>query len=144
MSKNSHFTLMVHILTCLAASQNPVSSSRIAGSVNTNPVLIRQIIGQLRDAGLVETVPGSTGGAQLMRNAADITLGDVYQLVKSETLFGLHTKSPSPFCPVGRNIQTVLVAIFDEMNTLLNEELSRTSIADMLRRVASKESERSE
>ncbi len=144
MSKNSHFTLMVHVLTVLAGAQHPVSSTRIAGSVNTNPVLIRQVIGQLRNAGLVATVPGSAGGAQLKRNAVDITLDDVYQLVKSDTLFGLHAKTPNPHCPVGRNIQVVLVEIFDEMDALLAEGLSRTSIADILARVAGKEGKRSE
>ena len=141
MSKNSHFTLMVHVLTLLVGAKNPVSSSRIAGSVNTNPVLIRQIIGQLRNAGLVETIPGSTGGARLSLAAADITLGDVYQLVKSETLFGLHAKTPNPHCPIGRNIQAILVDIYDEMDTLLYKELSSTSIADMLARVTDKQSD---
>ena len=142
MSQNSHFTLMVHVLTLLAGAQNTVSSTRIAGSVNTNPVLIRQIIGQLRDAGLVETSPGSTGGAKLGREAADITLGDVYKLVKSETLFGLHAKTPNPHCTVGRNIQAVLVEVFDEMDAQLADGLDRTSIADMLERVADKKSDK--
>ena len=118
MSQNSQFTLMVHVLTILAGAQHPVSSTHIAGSVNTNPVLIRQIIGQLRSAGLVETAPGSNGGAKLSKAAADITLNDVYQVVKSETLFGLHAKAPNPCCPVGRNIQAVLVDVFDEMDAL--------------------------
>ena len=141
MSKNSHFTLMIHVLTILASAQNPVSSSQIAGSVNTNPVLIRQIIGQLRNANLVETIPGSAGGARLSLAAEDITLGDVFQLVKSETLFGLHAKTPNPHCPIGRNIQAILVDIYDEMDTLLYKELSSTSIADMLARVTDKQSD---
>ena len=142
MSHNSQFTLMVHVLTLLAGAEKPVSSSHIAGSVNTNPVLIRQIIGQLRDAGLVKTLPGSMGGAKLGRDSTDITRGDVYQVVKSETLFGLHAKPPNPYCPVGRNIQAVLVEIFDEMDVLLASGLTKTSIADMLARVAVKESDK--
>ncbi len=133
---------MVHVLTLLAGGEQPVSSTHIAGSVNTNPVLIRQIVGQLRDAGLVETVSGSTGGAKLSRDAADITLENVYQLVKSDTLFGLHAKTPNPHCPVGHHIQAVLVEVFDEMDALLAEGLSMTSIADMLARVAERENDR--
>lgn len=144
MSQNSQFTLMVHVLTLLAGAQQPVSSSRIAGSVNTNPVLIRQIIGQLRDAGLVVTIPGSTGGAKLSRKAADISLSDVYQLVKSETLFGLHAKTPNPHCPVGRNIQAVLVEIFNDMDARLVSGFAKTSINDMLTRVTVKESDKND
>ena len=143
MSQNSHFTLMVHVLTLLAGAHKPVSSSFIAGSVNTNPVLIRHIIGQLRNAGLVETIPGSTGGARLNRSASGISLSDIYQLVKKEMLFGLHAKSPNPNCPVGRNIQDVLGEVYDEMDTLLDESLSRTSIADILANIVSREGKRS-
>ena len=56
MSTNSQFTTMVHVLALLAKMDIPVSSTMIAGSVNTNPVVIRQIIRHLRDAGLVETI----------------------------------------------------------------------------------------
>ncbi len=143
MSQNSQFTLMVHVLTILAGAQQPVSSTHIAGSVNTNPVVIRQVIGQLHSAGLVETASGSNGGAKLSKAAAEITLNDVYQVVKSDTLFGLHAKVPNPGCPVGRNIQAVLVDVFDEMDALLAGGLSGTSIANILDRVADKENDRS-
>ena len=69
---------MVHVLALLASTDEPLSSSWIAQSVNTNPVVIRQVVGQLRDAGLVITTPGCTGGARLARDAAQITLDDVY------------------------------------------------------------------
>lgn len=139
MSQNSQLTLMVHVLTLLAGANTPISSSQIAGSVNTNPVIIRQIIGQLRDAGLVKTLPGSSGGAKLNRKSEDIYLSDIYQLVKSKTLFGLHTKPPNPSCPVGRNIQGVLIEIFNEMDALLADNLAQISIAQIMTGLANKE-----
>ena len=133
---------MVHVLTLLAGADRPLSSAWIAGSVNTNPVVIRQIVGQLRAAGLVETLPGSTGGARLKQDAGQITLGDVYQLVKADTFFGLHPSEPNPYCPVGRNIQGVLVDVFDQMDELIAGALAEITIADVVQRVAAQESER--
>lgn len=142
MSKNSQFTIMVHVLTLLASIEAPLSSTLIAGSVNTNPVVIRQIIGHLREAGLVETVPGSTGGAILSRDATQITLSDVYRLVKADTFFGLHPNVPNPHCPVGRNIQAILIDIFDQMDTLIASALGDITIADIVERVSRREMER--
>lgn len=142
MSTNSQFTMMVHVLTLLAKMNKPVSSTMIAGSVNTNPVVIRQIIGHLRSAGLVETIPGSTGGARLKRDADRITLGNVYQLTKAETFFGLHPNEPNPHCPVGRNIQAVLIDTFNQMDALITSALSDITIAEIVNRVSEKETER--
>ena len=130
---------MVHVLTLLAKMNTPVSSKMIAGSVNTNPVVIRQIIGHLRDAGLVETIPGSTGGARLKRPADQITLGDIYDLTKAETFFGLHPNEPNPHCPVGRNIQAVLIDTFSQMDALIASALTGITIAEITHRVSEKE-----
>lgn len=143
MSTNSQFTIIVHTLTLLAGAQAPLSSTWIADSVNTNPVVIRQIVGQLRKVGLVETVPGAAGGAMLKKDAAQITLDDVYQLVKGEIFFGLHPNEPNPHCPVGRNIQDVLVEIFDQMDSLIADALSEISIADVMKQVSYREMDRS-
>lgn len=142
MRTNSQFTTMVHVLTLLASTDHPISSTWIAGSVNTNPVVIRQIIGQLRDAGLVETAPGSAGGAVLKTDAAQITLASVYQLVKKDTFFGLHPNEPNPHCPVGRNIQAVLVELFDQMDWLIVDALAKISVAEIKNRVSDREMER--
>ena len=132
---------MVHVLTLLAGANQPLSSAWIAGSVNTNPVVIRQVVGQLRVAGLVETVPGSAGGAILKTDAGQITLDDVYQLIKADTFFGLHPSEPNPHCPVGRNIQCVLVDVCDQMDGLIAGALAQITIADVVRRVSEQESE---
>jgi len=141
MSTNSHFTTMVHVLALLAKIDAPVSSTLVAASVNTNPVVIRQIIGHLRDAGLVETLPGSAGGARLKQDAEHITLGDVYTLTKAETFFGLHPHNPNVHCPVGRNIQAVLIDIFDRLDALVTGTLADITIADVIEQVTCQEIE---
>ena len=135
---------MVHVLTLLANFDNPVSSTCIAGSVHTNPVVIRQIVGQLREAGLVETVPGCAGGVMLKKDASQIMLDDIYQLVKTDTLFGLHPNEPNPHCPVGRNIQGVLVELFGQMDSLITDCLAKVSIQDIKERIADRESTQQE
>jgi Rrf2 family protein len=134
MSANSNFTYAVHILSFLASGQTPFSSAVIADSINTNPVTVRRLIGVLREAGLVETVAGSTGGALLKRPAADITLGHVYEALqdKHEYLFGLHPSEPNPQCPIGRNIQKILVQHFEALDGVVKRALMRVTIQDIV------------
>lgn len=52
MSISSRFAVGVHILSLIEMNKDGVSSSEfLAGSVNTNPALIRKIIGMLKKAG---------------------------------------------------------------------------------------------
>ena len=131
MSANANFTTAIHILTFLASQTEPASSSFIAASLNTNPVTVRRMVSHLREARLVETVAGSTGGAMLAQDAARITLADVYAVVKEESPFGLHPQPPSEMCPVGRNIQNVLAPVFREVDGLIAIALSKLTIQDI-------------
>lgn len=144
MSANSQFTIMVHVLTLLGKANRPLSSRWIAGSVNTNPVVIRQIVQRLREDDLVDTLPGSTGGTLLKADPSQITLKDVYQLTKNETFFGLHPNEPSSYCPVGRNIQAVLIEVFDQMDQLVEGALGNITIANIIAQVSQREAMRAQ
>ncbi len=142
MSANSNFAVAVHILTLLAVSDEAVSSSEVAGSVNTNPVTIRKMAGALREAGLIDTIPGSAGGMTLRRRADQITLADVYRVVQDESIFGMHPNTPNPNCPVGRNIQAALGRVYEDTDRLIVKALSGISIQDMLDEVRAQEQAR--
>src|SRR5438876_1217231 len=47
MSDSSRFAVAVHALTLLASEDRPLTSEHIAGSVNTNPVVIRRVLAAL-------------------------------------------------------------------------------------------------
>lgn len=63
MGASTRFTIALHILTLLASNRaQPLTSEYIARSVNTNPVVIRRLLGLLRKRGLVSSQPGNRGG----------------------------------------------------------------------------------
>jgi Rrf2 family protein len=134
---NSRFAVAVHILTLLAEARGePLTSERIAGSVNTNASLVRRLLGMLARAGLATARHGTGGGALLARPPEAITLRDVYRAVDEGELFALHRERPNPACPVGRNIQTALETRIDAATRALEDELGRTTLAEMARDVA--------
>ncbi|HEX8154571.1 MAG TPA: Rrf2 family transcriptional regulator [Thermoanaerobaculia bacterium] len=133
MTTSSRFATAIHILTLLGHERDePVTSELIAGSVNTNPVVIRRLLRALADAGLVTSVPGTSGGSRLARRPEDITLLDVYSAVEDEQLFGRHTQQPNPKCPVGSRIAELLTPRFDEATHALMQSLGSTTIASLL------------
>ncbi|PXW27130.1 Rrf2 family protein [Paraburkholderia caballeronis] len=107
----------------------PLSSDVIAGSVNTNPALIRRLLSMLADAGLTTSQLGAGGGALLAREPAAITLLDVYRAVDDARLFALHREEPNPACMVGRNIQSVLRGVIDDAQQAMEASLAARTLA---------------
>jgi Rrf2 family protein len=131
---NTQFAIGVHCLTLLAGAGNaPVTSENIAGSVNTNPVFIRRVLGQLQRAGLVESQPGMGGGWRLRRDAEAVTLLEVFRAVEDGQLVALHHRPPNPACPVGRTIEHTLRGYFGEAERAFEQVLAGQTVAEVLR-----------
>ncbi|CAH2914322.1 MAG: unnamed protein product [uncultured Paraburkholderia sp.] len=131
MNTSSRFAFAVHVLALLLLQEGaPLSSEMIAGSVNTNPVLIRRLLTMLAEAGLTTSQLGAGGGALLARPPEQITLLDVYRAVDDAQLFALHREEPNPACMVGRNIQVVLRGIVDEAQQAMEASLAGRTLAD--------------
>lgn len=108
MSANSRMTIAVHVLTWMSLDRqnNEVATSdRIAGSVNTNPVVIRRCLGDLRKAGLVQAKRGVGAGWVLTREPEETSLLEVYLAVEGGGPFGMHHTPPNPDCPIGFGIR---------------------------------------
>ncbi len=136
MGRSSRFVIAVHILTLLAYGKGEaMTSDYIAGSVNTNPVVIRRLLALLARAGFVITQEGAKGGVRLARPAEAISLLEIYRAVESDGLFALHPQLPNPACPVGGRIQKALVPTFDAAEAAMLEELKTTSVADVVQRL---------
>ncbi|NVB41821.1 Rrf2 family transcriptional regulator [Pseudenhygromyxa sp. WMMC2535] len=131
---NTQLAVAVHILTLLdAQAGEPTSSEWIAGSVNTNPALIRRLLSRLNKAGLTRSQRGAGGGSSLARPAAEISLADVYAAVADDAeVIPMHGAT-NPKCPVGHHIQGVLQRRFDAAEQALRDALGQTSIADLTR-----------
>ena len=140
MKISSRFTVAVHILSLVAIERNELCTSEwIAKSVNTNPVVIRRVIGKLRDAELVQVRQG-VGGTTLLKPLNEITLLDVYravEVVQEGELFQMHEK-PNPNCPVGANIEAVLELILLRAQVAMESVLGEITMEDLVTVLAQK------
>ena len=136
---SSRFVVAVHVLTLLETEGGrPVTSAYIAGSVNTNPGVIRRLLSMLSRAGLVRSQLGAGGGALLAQPAEAIRLLDIYQAVESPDVFALHRSPPNPKCPVGKHIQPALSSVLGRAERALEGELGLVTVADVVRSVTAR------
>ena len=133
MQISSRFTMAIHMFACIDAfPDQKMTSEFMAGSIGTNPVIVRKILQQLKAAGLIEVSRG-TGGVTVTRPLDQITFLDVYKAVEcapDEELFHFH-KNPNQKCPVGRNIHQVLDGRLLQVQNAMEEKLAEMTLADL-------------
>jgi len=136
---STRFSVGVHILSLLVVCKDySCTSDFIAGSVNTNPVVIRRLLSMLKKAGLVNTSAG-VAGATLAKKPEEITLLEIYHAVGAAdgTLFSVHEKT-NQRCPVGANIQFALDDTVKTAQDVMEKELSGRTLADIVTNIKSK------
>lgn len=129
----NRFSIGVHILSLLGSQRDVEHTSGwMAGSIGVNPVVVRNITGMLRRAGLVRTQQG-VAGARLARPLSKISLLDVYRAVEDEpSVFSVHPR-PNPKCPVGSRIEATLTGIFARAESAMEAKLAATTLERVVR-----------
>src|SRR5712691_4904978 len=136
MRTSCRFAMAVHVLAVLAYKDGDrVTSVFLAGSVNTNPVVIRRLLLALQRARLIETRKGAGFGSRLSRSPSRINLAQAYRAVEDDEPFTMPPGKPNAACPVGQCIQTTLETVFVSAENALERELARTTLADVLETV---------
>ena len=130
MQSSSKFTLAIHICLFLKfKNQDLVSSQQIADSVDTNPVVIRRLIGCLRESGIIGSVTGSKGGFFLKQSSEKITLWEIYNCVKDNDLF--NKPKPNPDCVVSSNLSQLVEEAYNNAENSMKPVLDKTTIEQL-------------
>jgi Rrf2 family protein len=125
--------MAVHVLAVLAYKEGDrVTSNFLAGSVNTNPVIVRRLLLALQRAKLVETGKGAGSGSRLSRSPKRIDLAEVYRAVESAEPFATPARKPNAACPVGKCIRETLDMVFASAQSALERDLEKTTLADVM------------
>ena len=133
MQISSRFTMAIHMFACIDTFKDmKMTSDFMAGSIGTNPVIIRKLLQQLKAAGLIEVARG-TGGVTIKKPLSEITFLDIYKAVEctpDEELFRFH-ENPNRQCPVGRNIHHVLDDKLAQAQAAMERELDGITLDDV-------------
>ena len=137
MQITSKFTIAVHIITAIDyfKDSEKVTSSFLAGSVGANPVIVRNVMGNLKESGIIHISQGKSG-ITLAKELDEITFFDVYKAVdcvNDEGLFHFH-ENPNMECPVGRNIHKALDDELFNIQSAMENQMKSITIADVVKR----------
>ncbi len=136
MAANSQFAVAIHVLTILAKhGEERVKSDFIAGSVNTNPVVIRRLLSNLQEANLVVSQVGAAGGTLLAKQPKDIRLAEIYNALPCGEVFALHPREPNQDCPVGKNMAAFLCGLQKEIDKSIEEKLNQFTLRDVMEKI---------
>jgi Rrf2 family protein len=129
MKRNSKLSLALHALGHMALRAAPMTSEQIAAQNGTNPVVVRRVLGLLRDGGLVRSEKGHAGGWSLARAADDIKVSDVYLAIGERFLAPASRGAENPpHCAIERTLHATVDDALAEAELLLVERLSGPSI----------------
>lgn len=137
MKINTKCSLALHILLVVAVfgEKRKMTSDAIAKSTGSNAVIVRNILGSLKRAGMV-TVKRGSGGAQLALAPEEITIWTVYTAVDPmslQNLIGLHP-NPSAACKVGSRIYELLEEPYSAVRQSVQETMSEYTLAGLIAR----------
>ncbi|AXC14489.1 Rrf2 family transcriptional regulator, group III [Acidisarcina polymorpha] len=131
MAVNTRFSTGIHTLVLLAANPDVQhTSEEIARKLNTNPVVIRRVLSLLRQAGLVHSQKGPSGGSKLAKPGKAIKLGDVYRALEPVSIFNESGVSSEG----AAKLNGTLTKIFHEAQGALEAELDTTSLNQLVKK----------
>lgn len=131
MKRNSRLSLALHTLGHMAGEPERMrTSSDIADHAGTNPVVVRRVLGKLRDAGLLASEKGHAGGWRLARSPHKITLADVY-LALDESLIAAANEQTASECSVENTLQRKVASVMEDVERSLIARLANTTIAEV-------------
>jgi len=117
----------------------PASSVVLARSSQTHPVRVRQVLTELRVAGVVTATRGRGAGWDLTRPGSEISLAEVHVALRGhrngrDWPFSFYAHEPNPECLVGRGIRPALSEVNRELDDAISTTLGEVSIGAVLER----------
>jgi Rrf2 family protein len=135
MKRNSKISVALHALVHLTKRNEPITSQVLGECLNTNPVVIRRVLGELKALDIVSSVKGHGGGWLVTKDPKTITLYDVYDSLNERLL-------PSPFkledddnCKVMNAIAGTMDDLLEEATKLLTKKLKKVSLEDIVKKI---------
>jgi Rrf2 family protein len=108
----------------------PVRIRWIAERHDVPPRFLVQILLQLKGAGLVGSVRGATGGYQLLKPPAEISLGQVMEVIDGSLEENSQTSSASPDSMAAK----VLIEAWKDVAAVQRKMLAEITLANLLER----------
>lgn len=132
----------IHLLSYLDIYKDgDLSSKAIASSIESNPSIVRQLMSDLRNAGLIETKKGKAA-PKLAKSPKNISILDIYQAINMDhNLLHIDPKT-NPQCIVGGNIQTVLDSYYSDIQNETYKKMDQITLQDIIGNILERQAQK--
>lgn len=96
--------------------------------MSINPVVVRRIMGSLRDQGFVSSIKGHNGGWTLSKPLKHITLLDVHQALGDKSVFTIGLSDEHTSCLIEQAINNKLQEAMDKAEQILLDSFAEVSL----------------
>lgn len=127
----------IRLIMRLAHVREQITLSELAEAEDLPEPTVAKLLNMLRKGGVVEAVRGRNGGYALAGSPNSISAGQVIRCISGEVVFGYPCNDDHgrPDCP--RTINCGLRPVWRHIESRVEEVLSQTTIADLLKSEAS-------
>lgn len=134
MKRTARLSVALHALVHLVDKPDEaVTSTALGECIMTNPVVVRRVMGELRQAGIVNSARGHDGGWRLTRPAEAISLQDVHAALGESLLIRAESDPGDVQCTIVRSVDRVMNEFLADAEALLAARLQRITLADLAR-----------
>ena len=131
MRQDNRLSRLLHVLIHMADHDDPLTSEQIAGMFQSNPALVRRVMGTLRKAGYVTSEKGHGGGWRLAAPLNRLTLFDIYQALGEPALFAFGFANHKPECLVEQAVNETMASTLKQARAALLETFKTIRLSDI-------------
>jgi Rrf2 family protein len=133
------FAAAVHIMTLLAFERcengHLYTSEQIAKSVRTNPTVVRRLVARLVDSKILKSHKGKSGGVELAKGPAEISLREIYEAIAEKTLLAARCTKAQNSCPTSRSMGKLMQGVIEGFEENSKSYLQGITLQDLVERV---------
>lgn len=131
--KNEQFSSALYILMALSYNKEKKMSSRqIAEGLKTNPVVIRRLMLQLSESGLIASRKGRDGGIWLTLDPKKISLADIYRAIDTPDMISNYDRPQKKSCPISCSMKKIIQKVSEHVETDIHKSLSKIKLSDLI------------
>lgn len=114
------------------AKARPLRSEDMAAHNGTNALVVRRVLGRLREAGIVRSEKGHAGGWRLAREPSAVTVAQVHEALGEGLLAHRLAGDRGPTtCVIERALHEAVDAALRDAEALLLRRLALVTVADV-------------
>lgn len=132
MKRDRKLSLALHALGHMARAEGPLTSEALAAHNDTHAVVVRRVLGGLREAGIVASEKGHAGGWRLARPPEAVSAADVYRALGERVLVPVPLGAPSG-CAIEAALHEAVDGALLAAEALLLARLETVTVADLAR-----------